>query len=299
MTIKALFRSCLAALLCMPGVRTLAQADTSAIGGPEEVTPYEEETGEGGLIDAAAPVEEWSAADSLVHIPGYAVYRDWNTDVIFSKRDAVRDTVTLQLSHCASDHYMPVCGHVTSPFGARHGRMHYGLDLKLHHGDPVVAAFAGMVRISRYHKQFGNVVVIRHANGLETLYGHLSERVVAPGDLVEAGQVIGLGGSTGRSTGDHLHFETRYLGQPIDPQLLFDVEDGELKASTLDLHAGVFDAVVRARAAAGAAKYHTVRRGDTLSAISRRYGVPVARLCKLNRVGMRSTLRIGQRLRYQ
>lgn len=298
MTATTLVRLCFVTLLCVPRSVVLAQADTSAIGGPEEIAPYEEAE-EGDLIDAPAPAEEWSAADSLLHIPGYSLYGDWNTDVIFSKRSAPKDTVTLQLSSCAADHYMPVCGHVTSPFGPRHGRMHYGTDLKLQRGDPVMAAFGGMVRISRYHKQFGNVVVIRHANGLETLYGHLSERAVEPGDHVTAGQVIGLGGSTGRSTGDHLHFETRYLGQPIDPQLLFDVDQGELKGSTLHLHAGLFEAVAKAKAAVSASRFHTVRRGETLSAISRRYGVPVPRLCKLNRVSTRSKLRIGQRIRYQ
>lgn len=285
------------------GVHAQAPVDTSAIGGPEEPVIYEETDG-GELIDAAAPTEEWDAEDSLAHIPSYAVYGDWNTDAIFHQRVTLKDSVTLTLTQCAADHYMPVCGHVTSPFGPRHGRMHYGTDLKLHNGDPVVAAFDGMVRISRYHKQFGNVVVIRHANGLETLYGHLSQRNVETGDLVKAGQVVGLGGSTGRSTGDHLHFETRYLGQPIDPQLLFDVEDGELKANTLHLNAGMFEALAKAKAAVAAKnkahgrKFHTVRRGDTLSSISRRYGVPVNKLTRLNRLSDRNKLRAGQRIRY-
>ncbi|HEX2616051.1 MAG TPA: hypothetical protein VHL57_00845, partial [Flavobacteriales bacterium] len=140
------------------GVRAQAVLDTSAIGGPEEPVIYEDTEG-GELIDAAAPNEEWDSADSLLHIPGYAIYGDWNTDAIFHQRGTVQDSVTLTLATCAADHYMPVCGHVTSPFGPRHGRMHYGTDLKLHNGDPVSAAFEGMVRISRYHKQFGNVVV--------------------------------------------------------------------------------------------------------------------------------------------
>ncbi|MFT3886024.1 MAG: M23 family metallopeptidase [Flavobacteriales bacterium] len=295
--------SLLVAALVVPavGVRAQAALDTSAIGGPEEPVTYEE-LGGGELIDAAAPSEDWDAEDSLAHIPSYAIYGDWNTDAIFHRRDALKDSVTLTLATCAADHYMPVCGHVTSPFGPRHGRMHYGTDLKLRHGDPVGAAFDGMVRISRYHKQFGNVVVIRHANGLETLYGHLSERLVETGDMVKAGQPIGLGGSTGRSTGDHLHFETRYLGQPIDPQLLFDVEQGELKANTLHLNADMFEALAKANAAVAAKsrtkKFHTVRRGDTLSSISRRYGVSVTQLTRMNHLPNSNRLRPGQRVRY-
>ncbi|MEO8067626.1 MAG: M23 family metallopeptidase [Flavobacteriales bacterium] len=241
---------------------------------------------------------DWDSIDSLRFIPAHVLYGSWETDAIFRKDldpSNWSDTVTLELSHSPCDNAMPVCGAVNSPFGSRHGRMHYGVDLDLVTGDPVVAAFEGMVRIARAHRTYGNVVVIRHANGLETLYAHLSRIDVAPGAMVEAGDPIGLGGSTGRSTGDHLHFEVRYLGQPIDPQRLFDVQDGSLYSEAFTLHKGLFSGLGKSVKPTG--QYHVVRRGDTLSAIARRSGTSVKTLCRLNRISTRTTLRIGRKLK--
>jgi murein DD-endopeptidase MepM/ murein hydrolase activator NlpD len=201
------------------------------------------------------------------------------------------DGVRLQLSTSACDHAFPICGDLNSDFGPRRGRMHYGVDIDLDPGDPVVAAFEGVVRISRRHKTFGNVVVIRHWNGLETLYGHLSQLNVTAGQSVAAGDTIGLGGSTGRSTGPHLHFETRYLGNPIDPKFIFDLSSGELKNTSLVMNHGVYEAASSTRS------YHIVRRGDTLTGIAARQGTTVRELCRLNGLSTRSTLRIGQRVR--
>ena len=114
-------------------------------------------------------------------------------------------------------------------FGPRRGRRHQGVDLPLKVGDPVYATFTGKVRVSKYWGAFGNLVIIRHDNGLETFYAHLSKRNVEVGDWVNAGDVIGLGGSTGRSTGPHLHYETRYNGYAFDPQWLIDFENGILR----------------------------------------------------------------------
>ncbi|MBP6573103.1 MAG: peptidoglycan DD-metalloendopeptidase family protein [Flavobacteriales bacterium] len=241
---------------------------------------------------------EWSAEDSLRFIPAHALYGSWETDAIFLKEfepTTWADTVTLELTHSPCDHSMPVCGEINSTFGPRHGRMHYGVDLDLETGDPVVAAFEGMVRIARAHRTFGNVIVLRHANGLETLYAHLSRIDVVPGAMVEAGASIGLGGSTGRSTGSHLHFEVRYLGQPIDPQRLFDLSEGVLYADALTLHKGIFAGL--GKSVKPVNKYHVVRKGDTLSMIARRTGTSVKSLCKVNRIRPSSTLRIGQRIR--
>ena len=267
------------------------QADTTAFGGPADNSSYEE-AGAGMLIDEIME-ETWTAADSAFHIPAYETYGDWNTDQIFVRGGAFKDTVELQLAWADCDHAMPICGHITSPFGIRHGRNHYGTDLKLQTGDPVMSAFAGKVRISRYHREFGHVVVVRHPNGLETLYGHLSKRLVDVGDEVEAGDVLGLGGSTGRSTGSHLHFETRYLGHPINPEKLFNIAEGTLHADRLLVTPSSF----QTSGTGTPASHYRVRKGDTLYAISRRTGVPVNKLCKINRISSSSTLRIGQQIR--
>lgn len=118
---------------------------------------------------------------------------------------------------------------INSPYGKRWGRLHAGLDIKVYLGDTIRAAFDGKVRIVKYNaKGYGYYVVIRHPNGLETLYGHLSKQLVKEDQIVRAGDVIGLGGNTGRSFGSHLHFETRLLGQPIDPAYMFDFENQDV-----------------------------------------------------------------------
>jgi murein DD-endopeptidase MepM/ murein hydrolase activator NlpD len=280
--------------------------DPDAYGGPEGVDLFTELT---GTEDSAEDLEnavnavglKWDVNDSLLFIPGYDMYCNWRTDAIFDRTAGhalAHDTLRLYLSHDECDHAMPTSGHVTSPFGPRKGRMHYGVDLKLQTGDPVMSAFDGMVRISRYNATFGHVVVVRHFNGLETLYAHLSKRMVEPGALIYAGDTLGLGGNTGRSYGSHLHFEVRFLDQPIDPSLVFDLENGQLKAKTFEIHKGTFAEIAKAKASLAARKYHTVRSGDTLSAIARRHGTSVNMLCKLNGISQRSTLRPGQKIRY-
>ncbi|MDE6813785.1 MAG: M23 family metallopeptidase [Duncaniella sp.] len=128
-----------------------------------------------------------------------------------------------------SEYTTPTPGYITSNYGyrSRFGRMHYGIDLKLQVGDTVRAAFTGKVRLTKYDgRGYGYYVVIRHENGLETVYGHLSRFLVKPDQFVKAGDPIALGGNTGRSTGAHLHFETRYLGIPINPAAIIDFENG-------------------------------------------------------------------------
>ncbi len=285
---------------------TFAQADTTGYGGPDGEDLYDELSTEtedanvevGRVARAIGLLEDVN--DSLSVIPGYDMYCHWNTDVIFDRANAryLHDTLCVVLSETDSDHAMPCPGHLTSPFGPRRGRMHYGLDLKLNTGDPVVCAFPGVVRISKYNKSFGHVVVVRHHNGLETLYAHLSKRLVTPGEVVAAGDTLGKGGNTGRSYGSHLHFEVRFLDQPIDPSLLFDVEHGQLKVKSLEIHKGTFESLAAAKVAAGARKYHVVRPGDTLSAIARKHGTSVSALCRMNGINQNRILRVGQRVRY-
>ena len=147
---------------------------------------------------------------------------------------------------------------------------------------------------------YGKYVVIRHDNGLETIYGHLSKQLVEENQLVKAGEVIGLGGNTGRSTGSHLHFETRFLGIAINPIYMFDFPKQDIVADTYTFRktkgvrsAGSHDTQV----ADGTIRYHKVKSGDTLSRIAKVRGVSVSTLCKLNRIKPTTTLRIGQVLR--
>lgn len=184
--------------------------------------------------------------------------------------------------------------HITSDFGHRRYRWHYGTDLKLVTGDSVLSVFDGVVRICKYnYGGYGNYVLVRHHNGLETLYGHLSKQLVKVGQLVKAGELIGLGGSTGRSSGPHLHFEVRYQGNAIDPNSLFDFASHKIKHRNWDITPKHFKYIRDAKAR----KYHTIRSGDTLGGIAVRYRTTITRICRLNGISRNTILRIGRRLR--
>ena len=241
--------------------------------------------------------ENSETIDSLTWIPYFDEYSLWETHKIHPyKNDFTKltDTISLNLRYKDCDFAHPICGEINSDFGYRRNRFHYGIDIDLERGDPVLASFEGIVRIAKYESTYCRVVVIRHNNGLETLYGHLYKIEVKIGDKVEAGQIIGLGGSTGRSTGNHLHYEMRYLGEPINPNDLIDFENGILLSDTLQLNVEHFVYLKEVRAR----KYYRVRSGDSLSRISYRYGVSISKLCKLNRISRNSIIRIGQSIRY-
>lgn len=195
----------------------------------------------------------------------------------------------------------------TSNFGARWGRWHFGTDLDLDTGDSVRSTYDGMVRIVAYDGSgYGKFVLVRHYNGLETLYGHMSKQLVESGQLVKAGQVLGLGGNTGRSTGSHLHYENRYEGNPFDPRNIFDWDNKQIRSDHFMLTSSVWNHLrgkpAKAEFEAGEARVsrsvlHKVRSGETLSSISGKYGVPIATIAKRNRISVRSTLRLGQKLK--
>lgn len=258
-------------------------------------------------IEEEATLYLATVSDSLFHIPAYDLYCGWDTKNLFAERSALEnigDGQKFLLCHTDCDFQYPTTGEITSPFGPRWGRMHYGLDIDLETGDHVKAAFEGMVRISQYHASYGNVIVVRHNNGLETLYAHLSKRNVKPGDHVEAGDLIGLGGNTGRSTGSHLHFEIRYMGEAIDPNLVVDPSKKSLRDWEFVLDKKHFDyaaldpKVIEARKGTKVSKkYHTVKKGDTLSAIARKNGSTIPSLCKLNKLKKTSKLQLGQKIR--
>ena len=202
----------------------------------------------------------------------------------------MKDTVKIDMS----SFYSPVQSYVTSNFGFRRWRHHYGIDLKVHRGDSVYNAFDGVVRITKRARDYGYYVLVRHFNGLETLYAHLNKITVNPGDTLKAGIPVGLGGNTGRSTGYHLHFEVRYLGNPINPNDIIDFNSFTLKNQILVLNAQHFEYKKEIEKI----RFWTVRSGDTLGRISQRTGISIARLCALNGIKRTSILRIGQRLRY-
>jgi len=202
---------------------------------------------------------------------------------------------------------------ITSHYGYRRsfGRMHYGVDLKLSVGDTVRAAFSGKVRIRAYEgRGYGHYLVIRHPNGLETVYGHMSRSIVREGTVVKAGDPIGLGGNTGRSTGPHLHFEARFMGIPLAPTDLFDFEAGVPRFDVFAFVKGAYQtprSFATAHATAkpkksGVAneeqfKTHRIKKGDTLGSIARHYGVSVSKLCQTNGIASKAKLSIGRTLR--
>ena len=261
------------------------------------------------LIARQAPIDKkLKTVDSLAlqkqiraeqsEYPALSLYPNWNNQYVHAYGNAIiPDTYTIDLT----GFHMPTPStKITSPFGPRWRRMHNGLDLKVNIGDTIVAAFDGKVRIVKYERRgYGKYVVIRHDNGLETVYGHLSKQLVEENQLVKAGEVIGLGGNTGRSTGSHL--QTRFLGIAINPIYMFDFPKQDIVADTYTFRrtqgsskrAGSHDTQV----ADGTIRYHKVKSGDTLSRIAKLRGVSVSTLCKLNRIKPTTTLRIGQVLR--
>ncbi|MDQ3073184.1 MAG: M23 family metallopeptidase [Bacteroidota bacterium] len=247
--------------------------------------------------------------DLISILPFHDHYLSWDTTDIHPDQYSMvqmKDTVMLVLAdHGDCAFVAPVAGFVTSPFGPRtQTRYHYGIDLKLDIGDTVMSAFDGVVRISQWSESYGHTVVVRHYNGLETLYAHLSERKVVPGQVVRAGELVGLGGNTGRSSGPHLHFEMRYLGKPINPEQLVTFTDSTqyiLKQDTLTLcHADfqyIQDFKVSAQRYIQQTKYYTIRSGDTLSEIAERNRTTVTRLCQLNNMSRNTILRPGRKIR--
>lgn len=208
--------------------------------------------------------------------------------------DSLPDSVRID----CSSFIIPVKGAVTSVFGPRRYRFHYGIDLRLKVGDSVRCAFSGKVRIIDYEgRGYGNYIVIRHDNGLETVYAHLSAVLVAMNQNIKAGELIAFGGNTGHSTGPHLHFETRYIGNAINPAHIINFSTGQVYSKTfllLKKKAFYYQHEVKVL---NAAKYYVVRKGDTLKKIAARNGTSVKTLCKLNHIKTKAKLKKGQRIR--
>ena len=255
--------------------------------------------------------------------PAAELYEDWD-NIYAHKATSLPDSFSVNLR----DFCMPTTSRlVTSNFGARWGRQHKGLDIKVYIGDTIRAAFSGKVRIVRNEgarKGYGKYIVIRHNNGLETIYGHLSAWLVSENQEVRAGDPIALGGNTGRSTGSHLHFETRLCGVALNPAVMFDFKNQDVVGDTWTFNRSTYNResaeATRLRGTGGVyrggdglnyaevptsksqassnVRYHKVKSGETLSAIARKHHTTVTALCNLNRIKKTVTLRPGQILKY-
>ena len=284
------------------------------------------------LLANQAPIDrKIKAVDSLMmqqllmnevwESPAADLYEDWD-NLYAHKQTSLPDSFRINLRRFC----MPTTNRVvTSNFGARWRRQHKGLDIKVYIGDTIRAAFDGKVRVVRYERRgYGNYVVIRHPNGLETIYAHMSKHLVGENEEVRAGQPIGLGGNTGRSTGSHLHFDTRLCGVALNPALMFDFKNQDVvgdewtfrratynqesaEATRLRGTGGVYrggDGLYETaskssyQANSGDVRYHKVKKGETLSAIARKHHTTVNALCNLNRIKKTVTLRPGQILKY-
>jgi len=284
------------------------------------------------LLAKQAPVDrKMKAVDSMVlkriieqeerYNPSADLYEDWN-NVYAHRETTLPDSFRIDLRgfHMPTDSRV-----VTSNFGSRWGRQHKGLDIKVYIGDTIRAAFSGKIRIVKYEpKGYGKYVVIRHHNGLETIYGHMSKHLVVENQEVKAGEPIGLGGNTGRSTGSHLHFETRLCGVALNPALMFDFRNQDVVGDFYNFNRKHYAAesaqATRLRGAGGSVTtsdddldlavstpartitptvhFHKVKKGDTLQAIARKCHTTVDKLCKLNHIGKKIRLRPGQILKY-
>lgn len=287
------------------------------------------------LLARQAPVDRKMAAVDTIMLrnitmreelesPSADLYANWDNKYAHRATE-LPETYKIDLRHFT----MPTTSRViTSNFGSRWGRQHKGLDIKVYIGDTIRAAFSGKVRIVRYEAGgYGKYIVIRHNNGLETIYGHLSKQLVEENQEVRSGEVIGLGGNTGRSTGSHLHFETRLCGVALNPALMFDfrAQDvtgdyyafnketydnestnatrlrGKQDSSTYASTNSSDDYATNKRTTSGLTdqiSYHKVKKGETLDHIAKKRGVTVEKICKLNHITKTMRLRPGQILRY-
>ena len=258
-----------------------------------EINLYMSEMPSQASVDEASYV----AWDHDHHIPGHDLYGSWITDRpnCYGPELSAQDSVLLvrlvdQDANCGFS--LPVPGICTSRFGWRDGRNHNGIDLDLYTGEAVASMFPGVVRYAGTYGSFGRLVVIRHYNGLETYYAHLHRLKVSSGDIVDAGQVIGLGGNTGRSFGSHLHLEVRFKGIPIDPSRFIDLSSGSLSCDVLVLKKTRWSYAAYPLGT----RFHTVQKGDHLYGIAQQYGTSIEALCELNGITKRSVLRAGQQL---
>lgn len=270
--------------------------------------------------------------DELVLDTSINFIQSWDHEVCYTSElqndpSMLKDTIWI----CVEDEFsegffMPFNGVITSSFGIRKGKNHNGTDIDLHTGDTVKAAWSGKIRYAKYNEGgFGNLVIIRHDNGLETFYAHLDQHLVVPNMEVKAGDPIGLGGNTGHSFGSHLHFEVRFYDIPIDPEKIIDFGKQEVRDENLLVHENIFKrgysnsgsndrhyvapnvepghdqpsvaAMQSSSSSSSSKKYYRIKSGDTLTSIARTHRTTVAKLCQLNGIKESAILQIGRNLR--
>lgn len=233
-------------------------------------------------------------------IPSDEMYPVWRNSVVHYN-STMPDSFRIDLRN----YVMPTANtKITDVFGYRPNRkrVHQGLDIKVQTGDTIYAAFDGKVRITAFQRRgYGHYIVVRHNNGIETLYAHLSKKLVKENQNVKAGDPIGIGGNTGRSSGSHLHFETILMGKSIDPAAMFDFKNQKATGNSYVYRKPGSKYVEngKVKTAGPEPKYHKVKSGDTIERIARKYGVPQKQIFDLNGLNSRSVIRPGQSLRYQ
>jgi murein DD-endopeptidase MepM/ murein hydrolase activator NlpD len=272
-------------------VDSILDLDTVSPAAIEMLTNYSAE-----LEKAKTVVRVAVSSNKFSMMPAGDVYENFDVENLFSlATDAcLPDLADLVIASDSLGTYSaPICGIVTSNYGWRDKRMHKGIDIDLEKGDKVLCAFDGMVRIAKRGNGYGNVVIVRHYNGLETVYAHLSKIKVKAGQVLTAGTVVGLGGMTGHATGTHLHFEVRYKGHALNPANFISFDEGKILNDTLTIRKSKYGIA----AFPSDAEVYTVQRGDSWYEIAKRYGLTSQQMKTMNGTDKRFYLKVGQKIR--
>jgi murein DD-endopeptidase MepM/ murein hydrolase activator NlpD len=230
--------------------------------------------------------------------PAHNLYKSWNTLLAHPYKNDIcksdsESTISLVDRYMDCGYTHPFEGAITSRFGWRDGKHHNGIDIDLIRGDTVLSAFRGKVRLAKWTGGYGRTIIVRHNNGLETIYAHLYKFLVKAGDIVDPGQPIARGGNSGASRGSHLHFETRFKGKALNPESLIDFKKFQLLSDSL---------VVRKTQSSYVSfqpgtLFHRIKGGDYLYKIANQYGISVSQICKWNSIKRNSLLIAGKSLK--